>query len=101
MSDRGVSIRLAEMSDATEATIDERLSEAELFQSLWDWADTPAGRLLMVDGKKTLASVLVSGNGDHPPEPLDETAIWGTGETNSLVVVLRAMFTWQLEGRRE
>ena len=100
-SDRGVSIRLAEMSDATEATIDERLSEADLFESLWDWADTPAGRLLMVDGKKTLASVLVSGNGDHPPEALDETAIWGTGETNSLVVVLRAMFTWQLEGGRE
>jgi sugar-specific transcriptional regulator TrmB len=100
-SDRGVSVRLAEMSDATEATIDERLPEAELFESLWDWSDTPAGRLLMVDGEKTLTSVLVSGNGDHPPEALDETAIWGTGETNSLVVVLRAMFTWQIEGRRE
>jgi len=30
------------------------------------------------------------------PEPFDETAIWGSGETNSLVVVLRAIFTWRL-----
>ena len=55
----------------------------------------------MVDGEKTLVSVLVPGNGDHPPDPWDETAIWGSGDTNSLVVVLKAMFTWQLDGDRE
>ena len=100
-SDRGVPIRLAEMSDPTETTIGERLPEAELFESLWDWSDTPSGRLLMVDGENTLVSVLVPGNGDHPPEALDETAIWGTGETNSLVVVLKMMFTWHLDGSQE
>ena len=100
-SDRGVSIRLGEMSPSAEATIHAELPEVELFESLWDWSDTPAGRLLMVDEKKTLVSVLVAGNGDHPPEPRDETAIWGSGDTNSLVVVLRAMFTWQLDGGRE
>lgn len=66
---------------------------AESFDSLWDWSETPAGRLLVVDQEKTLASVLVPGAGDHPPKPRDETAIWGTGSTNGLVVVLRAMFT--------
>ena len=100
-SDRGVPIHLAEMSQSAEATIHAELPEAELFESLWDWSDTPAGRLLMVDGERTLVSVLVPGNGDHPPDPWDETAIWGSGDTNSLVVVLKAMFTWQLDGDRE
>jgi len=93
-SDRGVSIRFAEMSNSAEATLEEELPDAELFESLWDWSDTPAGRLLMVDRQKTLVSVLVPGTGEHPR---DETAIWGTGSTNSLVVVLKALFTWQLQ----
>jgi sugar-specific transcriptional regulator TrmB len=100
-SDRGVSIKLAAMSQSTEATFRDEVPGAQPFESLWDWSDTPAGRLLMVDQEKTLVSVLVPGEGDHPPAPRDETAIWGTGPTNSLVVVLRALFTWQLDGDRE
>jgi sugar-specific transcriptional regulator TrmB len=100
-SDRGVSIRLAEMSDPTEAMIQERLPKAEPFESLWDWSDTPAGRLLMVDREKTLVSVLVARNGDHPPEALDEVAIWGTGEANGLVIVLKMLFTYQLDQKNE
>jgi len=100
-SDRGVSIRLAEMSQSTENRLDRTVPGAQLFESLWDWSDTPAGRLLMVDQEKTLVSVLVPGDGEYPPEPRDETAIWGTGRTNSLVVVLRALFTWQLDDDRE
>ena len=99
-SERGVSIRLAEMSQSTEETIRAMLPDAELFESIWDWADTPAGRLMMVDEERTLVSVLAPGDGEHPPESLDETAIWGSGETNGLVVVLKAMFTWQLDGNR-
>lgn len=100
-SKRGVTIRLAGMSQSATATIGDRLSEANTFESMWNWAETPAGRLLMVDQKRTLVSVLVDGDGDYPPEPLDETAIWGTGPANGLVVVLRALFTWQLDGNRE
>ncbi len=100
-SDRGVSIRLAGMSQSTETQLERDVPDSQLFESLWDWSDTPAGRLLMVDQEKTLVSVLVEGNGDHPPEPRDETAIWGAGETNSLVVVLKALFTWQLDADRE
>ena len=95
-SDREVSIRLAGMADETEDRLGDRLPAAEPFESMWQWSDTPAGRLLMVDREKTLVSVLVDGNGDHPPEPRDETAIWGSGDTNGLVVVLRTMFTWEL-----
>ena len=100
-SERGVSIRVGEMAQSTEATIRDELPGTESFDSLWDWSDTPAGRVLMVDRERTLVSVLVEGNGEHPPEPCDETAVWGTGETNGLVVVLKAMFTWQLDGARE
>jgi sugar-specific transcriptional regulator TrmB len=95
-SRRGVSIRLAEMSDSAERTLEETVPGAEPFDSLWHWQDTPAGRLLMIDREKTLVSVLVPGDGEHPPEPHDETAIWGSGRTNGLVVVLQALFTWQL-----
>ena len=32
-------------------TADEEVPEAELFESPWDWSDTPASRLLVVDKK--------------------------------------------------
>ncbi|WP_135301887.1 TrmB family transcriptional regulator [Haloarcula amylovorans] len=99
-SERGVSIKLAGMANGVEQDIRDAVPEAEVFDSMWVWSDTPAGRMLMVDQERTLVSVLVDGTGDHPPEPRDETAIWGTGESNSLVVVLRAMFTWQLDETR-
>lgn len=97
-SDRGVTIRLAGISPSVEDTLQAELPDAHLFDSMWSCADTPAGRLLMIDTKRTLVSVLVKDEGH--PEPRDETAIWGAGETNSLVVVLKAMFTWQLERDR-
>jgi sugar-specific transcriptional regulator TrmB len=100
-SERGVTIQLTGMSASVTATIRDELPAANTFESMWNWSDTPTGRLLMVDRERTLVSVLVDGAGDHPPEPLDETAIWGSGETNGLVVVLQALFTWQLEGGRE
>lgn len=100
-SDRGVTIRLAGMSPAATAEIRQSIPNAEPFDSLWDWSDMPAGRLSMVDQEKTLASVLVAEDGAEPSEPRDETAIWGSGETNSLVMVLKAIFTWQLDGSRD
>ncbi|WP_049979467.1 TrmB family transcriptional regulator [Halolamina rubra] len=93
-ADRGVSIQLAGMADGTEGHFDDALPEATYFESIWDWADTPAGRLLMVDREKTLVSVLVD-DGDAPSRA--ETAIWGSGSANGLVVVLKAMFAWQLD----
>jgi len=99
-TERGVTVRLAGISEPVEAEIRESVTGAEGFDSLWDWSDDPAGRLLLVDRERTLVSVLVPGDGDSPPDPREETAIWGSGETNSLVVVLRAMFTWQLAGDR-
>lgn len=92
-SDRGVSIRLAETSQFAEHRFEEGLPDARRVESLWDWSDTPAGRLLVVDRERTLVSVLADGSGEQPPEPRDETAIRGAGPANSLVVVPKALFT--------
>ena len=93
-SDRGVSIRLAGLSESVETEIREELPEAELFDSLWSFSETPAGRLLMSDRKRTLVSVQPPA--DNVRARWDETAIWGSGEANSLVLVLKTMFTWEL-----
>jgi sugar-specific transcriptional regulator TrmB len=100
-SDRGVSIRLAEMANSTERRLDEVVPDARVFESLWDWSDTPAGRLVMVDRDKTLVGVFVSGDQATPHRSREETAIWGSGEANGLVVVLKTMFTWELEDTRD
>lgn len=99
-SDRGVSIKVAGLSEAVGDALREHVPDVDPFESIWVWSDTPAGRLIMVDQTRTLVSVRIE-DGDTPERPTrDETAIWGTGEANSLVVVLRAMFTWQLDGNR-
>ena len=91
--ERGVSIKLGEMADSSEHQINGLVPGTEFIPSLWNWEETPSGRLVMVDGEQTLVSVLVP----NPEGTKDETAIWGAGERNSLVVVLRALFTWQLD----
>lgn len=92
-ADRGLSIRLGGLSPTVHERIIEAVPQAEPFDSLWLWSDSPAGRLVMVDRQRTLVSVRPT---DDDGER-DETAIWGAGDSNSLVVVLRAIFTWQLD----
>lgn len=96
-AERGVKVTLGGVSPDVRDRIEAAVPGVETFESLWVWSDTPAGRLLMVDGRQTLVSVLVNGTEAPPTAPREETAIWGAGETNSLVVVLRAIFTWRLE----
>jgi sugar-specific transcriptional regulator TrmB len=96
-AERGVMIRLGGVSADVRDRIQDEIPSAELFESLWVWSDTPAGRLMLVDDTQTLVSVLVNGTDAAPTDPRSETAIWGSGETNSLVVVLKAIFAWRLE----
>lgn len=96
-AERGVKINLGGVSEDVRERIQHEISGVELIDSLWVWSDTPAGRLMMVDGTQTLVSVLVNGEDAAPSDPRSETAIWGAGQTNSLVVVLRAIFTWRLQ----
>ncbi|WP_396613857.1 TrmB family transcriptional regulator (plasmid) [Haloferax sp. S1W] len=96
-ANRGVSIKLAGVSSEVQELIQDDIPGATMFESLWVWSDTSAGRLMMVDGQKTLVSALVNGADASPSDPRSETAIWGEGEANSLVVVLKAIFTWRLD----
>jgi sugar-specific transcriptional regulator TrmB len=96
-AERGVSIKLAGVSNEVQDQLQDDIPGTTMFESLWVWSDTPAGRLMMVDGEKTLVSALVNGVDSDPADPRGETAIWGEGETNSLVVVLKAIFTWRLD----
>ena len=96
-ADRGVSIKLGGVSSDVQEEIQDDIPGAEMFESLWVWSDTTAGRLMMIDNRKTLVSALVNGSESAFTDPRSETAIWGEGEANSLVVVLRAIFTWRLD----
>ena len=98
---RDVSIKLGGVSSDVQEQIQDDIPGAEMFESLWVWSDTTAGRLMMVDKQKTLVSALVNGSESAFTDPRSETAIWGEGEVNSLVVVLRAIFTWRLERTSE
>jgi sugar-specific transcriptional regulator TrmB len=96
-AERGVSIKLGGVSNDVEEQIRDAIPGVSVFESLWIWSDTSAGRLMMVDGQKTLVSALVNGVDANHSDPRSETAIWGEGETNSLVAVLKAIFTWRLD----
>lgn len=96
-ANRGVSIKLGGVSTDVQERIQDEVPGATMFESLWVWSDTSAGRLMLVDGRKTLVSALVNGTNADPSDPRSETAIWGEGDTNSLVVVLRAIFAWRLD----
>ncbi|MXR40588.1 TrmB family transcriptional regulator [Halobaculum sp. WSA2] len=97
-AERGVSIKLGGVSPDVQERIQEEIPGAETFESLWVWSDTSAGRVMMVDGRRTLVSVIADGPDASPSDPQSETAIWGEGEGNGLVVVLKAVFTWRLGG---
>ena len=99
--DRGVSIKLGGVSDSVQGRIQDDIPNATMFESLWVWSDTSAGRLMMVDSERTLVSALTNGADASPTDPRSETAIWGEGETNSLVVVLKAIFAWRLDSQNE
>jgi sugar-specific transcriptional regulator TrmB len=91
--ERGIEIYLAGLSEPVQAQLKERVPSAELFETLWAWSDEGAGSLLITDKRTALVSILADYDG---ADGIQETAIWGTGEHNSLVVVLRAIFTWRL-----
>lgn len=96
-TDRGVSIKLVGVSTDVQERIQDEIPGATMFESLGVWSDTSAGRLMMVDGRKILVSALVNDVDAGPSDLQSETAIWGEGDTNSLVVVLRAILTWRLD----
>jgi sugar-specific transcriptional regulator TrmB len=91
--ERGVDLYFGGISADVEARITDRVPSATRFETLWKWSEEGAGSLLVVDERTALVSVVL----DEGPGSAEEVAIWGSGERNSLVVMLRAIFTWRLE----
>mgnify|MGYP002760968722 CR=1 FL=1 len=88
--ERGVDIHIGGISEDAYAQIEDHGLSTNRLESVWAGREEGAGSLLITDRRTALASVLVDRD---QPGPIEETAIWGTGEQNSLVVVLRAIFT--------
>lgn len=91
--ERGVDIHIGNTSEEVQTRIQDHVPSANSLETMWGWHEEGAGSLLITDKRTALVSVLVDGD---ETGPIEETAIWGTGEQNSLVVVLRAIFTWRL-----
>jgi sugar-specific transcriptional regulator TrmB len=90
-TERGVTIRIANGTAPTHEKIQAAVPAAELVEPPWPWHTSPTGRLLLTDRETVLMSTLPDGDGPS------ETAIWGHGAQNSLVVVLKTIFAWWLE----
>lgn len=90
-ADRGVSLKITGGSSARQEHIRTQLPQATVAESAWAWSETPAGRLMIVDGQKALVSVVATGANGSADGSQAETAIWGEGDTNSLVVVVKAL----------
>ncbi|WP_458185805.1 TrmB family transcriptional regulator [Haladaptatus sp. NG-WS-4] len=89
LNDAGVDLHLGGVSTNLRERVDADALDATVFHSPWKWSETAVSRLLMVDGETTLVSVKVDSSDA-------ETAIWGTGEKNSLVVVLKAILSHRI-----
>lgn len=90
-ADRGVTIYLGGLSPDTQTTLTDRIPDAEHVETLWAFSEEGAGSLLVTDQETALVSVIRPTN-----EHEEELAVWGTGNRNALVIVLRTIFTWQL-----
>lgn len=95
--ERGVAVKVAGISPAAEEEIEEHVPSTTVSETMWDWSAAGAGSVLVTDKRTALVSVLRNGTGR---EDANETAIWGSGAQNNLVVVLRALFTWQFDEER-
>lgn len=84
-ADRGVSVSVGGISAETMSHLKAKTPAIERLNS-GAQAIPMVSRFLLVDGSRTLLSVQV-GN----PTPDTETAVWGVGETNNLVVILKSI----------
>jgi len=92
-NERGVRIRLGGIYQRIQERIQADSPDADMYESVWVQSDTPAGWLMVVDGKKPLRvlSSMESRPPDRTPDPRRQS-----GEMHSQVPGCRseAIFTW-------
>lgn len=84
VGNRGVSVTLADRPASTAETLLERVPGATVAAVPWMTDSSQLTRLLIIDGDRTLVAV-------DEPHDAAETAVWGSGESNGFVVVLRSL----------
>lgn len=72
VTDRDVDLFVAGISQKSEDRVREVVPSVTFFESLWEWSDTPAGRLLVTDEESAIVSAIVDG---HDAGTVEETAI--------------------------
>lgn len=78
----GVSIELVGVSSGVHERVRNAVPGVTVGESPW-WLGSSEGRFTLVDGRTALVSAVVDGS---------ETAIWGDGDANGLVAVVKATF---------
>ena len=101
-TDRDVDVLVGAVSSATRSRLRERVPDAEVFETELDWLDGPAdepsiGVLAMADRN----ALLVSSRTDHADGERTETAVFGSGFTNGLVVIARRLLSRGLLSERD
>ncbi|GAB7011572.1 TrmB family transcriptional regulator [Halorubrum trueperi] len=94
--ERGVSVRLAGVSDDDLARARGTTDGVQSFEPPWPRSATSVGRFAMIDGGTTLVSALVDDAADSTHRR-SETAVWGNGDANGVVTVISAIFTRNLD----
>lgn len=88
-SDRGVSVTVAGLTPAEREQLHSQAPGIELVETVWE--DSAVGRVLLVDGERALITVRGTDTDRQP-----DSAIWGTGTANTLVVLLQAVFPLEI-----
>jgi predicted transcriptional regulator len=89
-----IDIRLSGLCGVAEDRLERAFPGFDLVDPPASWPGPPAGRLVMIDDRQTLVSVLAGST--ETADGWTETAVWGSGPTNSLSVVLQAIIGEQL-----
>lgn len=87
------SVRGADVTVAGSTTqVSETAPAIRFVDSSPDWMEAASGGLAMVDQRAAVVLVVRDEETSDPPAVPQHSAVWGTGETNTLVVVLDALF---------
>lgn len=101
-ADRDIDVLVGALSSTTRSRLRDRLPGAEVFETGLDWLEGPAeepsiGVLAMADRN----ALLVSSQTDHRHGDRSETAVFGSGFTNGLVVIARRLLSRGLLSTRD
>lgn len=85
-ADRGVDVRVGDVSGAVARRVATAVPSVETFEVPDAFDGASVGRVVLVDGRRAVASVRAADG--------DEVAVHGSGDRNALVALVRATVAW-------